>query len=100
MDSWIVKSLNSGVDSIKILDEFMKLMMSDYLVPVTCSLVMLGLWFHGPKHIHRELNQLTVCIAAGGIGTVNLLIAILNAIYFRPRPVSYTHLTLPTTPYV
>ena len=94
MDPWIVKFLNNGVGSFKILDEFMKLMMSDYLVPVTCSLVMLGLWFHGPKHIHRELNQLTVCIAAGGIGTVNLLIAILNAIYFRPRPFEVMELNL------
>ena len=94
MDSWIVQWLNKGVGTFGIWDEFIKAMMSDYLVPVSCSLVMVGLWFHGSKYLDRESNQIVVCIAAGGIGAANLIIAVLNSFYFRLRPFEVLDLNL------
>ena len=94
MDAWIVKLLNSGVGKFELWDALIESLMSDYFVPVTCSLAMIGLWFRGPKPIDRESNQIIVCIAAGAIGLSNLLIAIFNSFYFRLRPFELQDLNL------
>lgn len=93
MDSTIVKWLNSGVGNAGIWDDFMRAVVSDYLVPMLGSLVLLGLWFWGTGE-ERTRNQLTTIAGAMGIGFANLATFLVNDAYFRARPFVDLDLTL------
>ena len=47
MDGAIVRWLNGGVGRFAPLDALMEVLVSDYFVPVTGSLLLLGLWLYG-----------------------------------------------------
>ena len=101
MDGAIVRFLNSGVGNVALFDWLMNVLVSDYFVPVTGSLVLIALWMTGP-HDTRPLNQVTTMIAAGGIGAANAVTTIINGMVERPRPFVDNDLTLlfysPTDP--
>jgi undecaprenyl-diphosphatase len=61
-------------------------MVSDYLVPVVFSVVLLGLWFGWADQAMRERHQRGVMLAGIGVGIANVMVKISNAFYFRPRP--------------
>lgn len=85
MDGAIVRWLNSGVGAFAPWDMFMHAIVSDYLVPVAGSLVMVGMWFWG-QGIERYRNQVAVIVGNTAVGITNGLISAINAAYFRPRP--------------
>ena len=101
MDGAIVRFLNSGVGDFALFDSLMTMLVSDYFVPVTGSLLLLALWLTG-NHGTRPLNQVTTIIGAAGIGTANAITTIINGIVERPRPFVDNDLTLlfypPTDP--
>lgn len=68
------------------LDSLMVAIVNDYLMPVGLSLVLLSLWFEGASPTQREKHQRGVLAAALAVGLANLLVALLNDVYFRPRP--------------
>ena len=78
--------LNSWVGRFSPLDRIVELTVSDYLVPLTMSLVLLGLWFAGHSNAHRERNQLGVMTAVLSVTIVNLIVELLNLVLYRPRP--------------
>ncbi len=94
MDGAIVRWLNDGVGRFTPLDRFMEAMVSDYLVPLFGSLVLIGLWFYGTDNASRAANQVTAAIGIGSIGVANLIVAIVNALVWRSRPVLDNDLTL------
>ena len=71
--------LNGWVGRFSPLDRIVELTVSDYLVPLTMSLALLGLWFAGHSSAHRERNQL-------GVMTAILSVAVVNKFLYRPRP--------------
>jgi undecaprenyl-diphosphatase len=85
LDTAIVEWLNSGVGRFPWWDAFIEAMVSDYLVPVLGSLVLLGFWFWGRGQV-RIGNQLTTIAGAMSIGLANLVTLLINDIYFRARP--------------
>ena len=101
MDGAILRSLNAGVGKFAPFDMLMEAFVSDYLVPVAGSLVLLGLWFYG-NGATRPSNQTTTMIAAAAIGGANLVTTILNDLVNRTRPFVDNDLTLlfyePTDP--
>ena len=78
--------LNGWVGRFSPLDRVVELTVSDYLVPLTMSLVLLGLWFAGHSSEHRERNQLGVMTAILSVAVVNLIVELLNLVLYRPRP--------------
>lgn len=80
--SWV----NGLAGKSAILDGIMKLVGNDYFIPVSFSLVLLGLWFSDENRTQRERNQRTVLCTALSLGITNGLIKLLNLLYFRPRP--------------
>lgn len=56
----------------------------DYLVPVSLSLLLLGLWFSLSTPWGQ--NQRAVMAAGLALGLANLSVKVLNWFYFRPRP--------------
>jgi len=77
------------VGKYPLLDSFMRLMASDYFVPVSMSLILLRLWFAGQDGKSRERNQMTVFTAAVAIGLSNVVVKVCNIFYDihqSPRP--------------
>ncbi|MBM3944576.1 MAG: phosphatase PAP2 family protein [SAR202 cluster bacterium] len=72
----------------------MELVVSDYLVPVCMALTVLALWFSASDRARRMRQQITVFVALTAMALSNLLVFIVNALYFRPRPFVDHDLTL------
>ena len=86
--------LNGWVGRFPALDAIARLTISDYLVPVVLSLILLGLWFAGRTSALRERNQRGVMTALLGLALANLMVEAFNQVLFRPRPFSELEVSL------
>ena len=64
----------------------MELVVSDYLIPVTLVLGLVGLWFMGSDRDTRKRYQIGLFVALTSMALSSLSVFIINAAYFRPRP--------------
>ena len=78
--------INQWVGTFPWLDNVVKLVVSDYLVPVVFSVVLLGLWFGWRGQGMRDRHQRGVILAGIGLGISNAAVAIINLHFFRLRP--------------
>lgn len=85
-DEKIFLWINSLAGTLPLLDEIVQWMVSDYLVPMSLAITLLGLWFVGNDRMTRQKHQIGVFVALGSMGLSSLTVYILNLIYFRPRP--------------
>ena len=85
-DAEIFLWLNSGVGAVPFLDRVVQWIVSDYLIPVVFSAILLGLWFGWRDQDMRELHQRGVMVAGIGVGIANAIVKTTNAFYFRHRP--------------
>lgn len=85
LSGWTVW-ITGFVGNVPALDQLMRLLVSDFLVPVAICLVMLGLWLGHSDRARREFYQRTVMNAAVAIGISALVVRILNVHFFWPRP--------------
>ena len=86
MDAAVVRWLNSGVGTLPWLDEAIKVLVSDYFMPVALALLLLGVWFGARTAASRELHQRAVLTAMLGVAFGNLAVQIIGAVTFRDRP--------------
>jgi len=89
LDARIVLWLNQAVGIFGPLDAAMYVLGSDYFVPVSQALGLLGLWFSGETQRHREHRQRAVLRAALSLGFAALVIVICNHFWFRERPFAH-----------
>ncbi len=68
------------------LDNVMKLLVSDFFLPVVITLATFALWFAGRTLEERTRNQWAFLYAVVGAGFSNLFVRIVNQHHFRPRP--------------
>ena len=85
-DAEIFLWLNGGVGAVPFLDRIVQWVVSDYLIPLVFSTILLGLWFGWRDQGMRELHQRGVMVAGMGVGIANAAVKITNAFYFRHRP--------------
>lgn len=85
-DEQILFWITDLVGTSSLLDNFMRLVVNDYFIPICFSLILLALWFWGRDQESREENQRSVLRAAVTLGTVSLVIMISNALYDGARP--------------
>jgi undecaprenyl-diphosphatase len=64
----------------------MRLVASDYLIPLAMILVQVALWFIGPNPAHRERSQRSVLITLTAIAFASLIVKVINLFYDRLRP--------------
>jgi undecaprenyl-diphosphatase len=64
----------------------MRWVVSDYLVPVSLALTLVGLWFVGSDRMVRQRHQIGMFVALSSMGLSSLTVLIINITYFRPRP--------------
>ena len=68
------------------MDRIVEVTVSDYLVPLTMALMLLGLWFAGHSKAHREHNQLGAMTAILSVAMANFIVELFNKFWYRPRP--------------
>ena len=78
--------INGWVGTSTIFDRVIQWVVSDYLVPVMFSVVLLGLWFGWADQAMRERHQRGVMLAGIGVGIACTAVKIANEFYFRHRP--------------
>ena len=86
--------LNGWPEHLPWLGTIVRAVVSDYLVPVLLSLVLLGLWFSGATAEARERNQRGVMTAILGLAFANLVVQVINHFVFRPRPFTTLEVSL------
>ncbi|MCI0439560.1 MAG: hypothetical protein L0177_10575, partial [Chloroflexi bacterium] len=77
--------INGLAGRVELADRVMRWVVSDYLVPVTLALLLVGMWFVGDKET-RQKHQLGIFVALTSMGLSSLAVFTINAFYFRPRP--------------
>ena len=70
------------------------LLAGDYLVPVSLSLALVAMWFGGPDKETRQRYQLGLMVALTSMALSSLVVLMVNAQYFRPRPFDAVDVTL------
>ena len=78
--------LNSLVGRFTPFDRVMEWVVSDYMIPVSLALALVGLWFMGRDEIERKKHQIGVFVALSSMGFSSLTVFVINALYTRPRP--------------
>lgn len=78
--------INHWVGTLPAFDRVIEWVVSDYLIPVVFSVVLLGLWFGWRGQAMRELHQRGVMLAGIGVGVANIVVKLTNLFYFRHRP--------------
>ena len=86
LDEVIFLWVNGWAGKFTALDEVMRLIASDYLVPVTLALILFALWFAGTDLETRERYQIGILVAVFAVALANSSIEVLNNFYFRDRP--------------
>jgi undecaprenyl-diphosphatase len=78
--------LNGLAGRYDALDALMRVLASDYLVPLLGVLSIVGLWYAGRTPAERERFQVTLLIGAASVGLANLAVVLLNRVWDRTRP--------------
>ena len=78
--------LNGLVGELPFFDRIVELVVSDYLVPVSLALALVGMWFAGGDKLARQRHQVGVFVALSAMALSSLAVFTINAAYFRPRP--------------
>jgi undecaprenyl-diphosphatase len=94
IDTELFLWLNQWVGHFPIVDDIVRVLVSDYLVPIISSLTLLGLWFWGKDHQQRSRHQKATLTAIIGLALSNLTVLLLNQHYFRIRPFNVHEVSL------
>ena len=86
IDASLLIWLNGLSGSVKIFDDLMRVIASDYLMPLVLSLSMFGLWFSGKTPFQRMTYQLTTLMGISALLISNAVVWLFNSLWHRPRP--------------
>ena len=84
LDYQLFTTINQFAGQWPWLDALARLFINDYFVPTVIAITLLALWFEA--HPARVINQRAVLVGALSAVLVNILVKIMNLLYFRPRP--------------
>jgi undecaprenyl-diphosphatase len=86
IDADLVIWLNGLSGNVKIFDDLMRIVASDYLMPLTFSLAMFGLWFSGKNPAERIRYQIAMLMGISALSLSNVVVLLINISWDRPRP--------------
>ena len=86
IDANIVIWLNGLSGNVKLFDDLMRLVASDYLMPLVFSLAMFGLWFSGKTPAQRVKYQVQMLVGISALALANVVVWLINITWDRPRP--------------
>lgn len=85
-DSGIILWLNGQSGRSQLFDDLMRVVGSDYLMPIAFSATLIGLWFAGRGQETRARYQMAALVGMGALGISNVAVWLLNISWARPRP--------------
>ncbi len=85
-DFQLFQLINNLAGRNPILDGLMCLLVNDYFLTTSMSLILVAFWFEGQDRGQRERNQKAVLRAIVTLFIANILLKLCNLVYFRPRP--------------
>lgn len=87
LDYWLFMTINGLAGQWPWLDAPARLLLNDYFVPTVMALALLALWFES-KNLpgFAQANRQAVLTASLSATLANVLLKIMNLLYFRPRP--------------
>ena len=86
VDERIFLWINGLAGRVPLLDRIVEWVVSDYLVPASLALTLIGIWFVGSDRVTREKHQVGVFVALTSMALSSFTVLLINAIYSRPRP--------------
>ena len=78
--------INGFVGTVPVLDRVAQWVVSDYLTPIALALLLVVMWFIERDREERIRQQLGVFVALTSLALSNLVVFVINMLYFRPRP--------------
>ncbi len=94
LDYALFQVINGLAGRWVLVDQIMRLLVNEYLVPTLLALMLLGLWFTGQPAEVRRRNQRAVLVAALAVLASAVIVKLCNLVYFRPRPFATHPVTL------
>ncbi len=85
-DTNIVLWLNGLAGNLRVIDELLKVLASDYLMPLLFSTAVVAVWFAGRTDEARRRFQMASLVGMSAIGFSNLAVFGINSVWDRPRP--------------
>jgi len=85
-DFQLFRLINNLAGCNAFLDGLMRLLVNEYFLTTTMSLILVISWFEGGDRDRREQNQRAVLRAIVALFVANIILKLCNLIYFRPRP--------------
>jgi undecaprenyl-diphosphatase len=86
LDFQLFQLVNSLAGRNDVLDGLARLLVNDYFLTTTMSLILVIFWFEGGDRDRREQNQRGVLRAIIALFVANIILKLCNLVYFRPRP--------------
>ena len=85
-DTNFVLWLNGLSGNVQVIDDLLKVLSSDYLMPLLFSTAVVAIWFAGRTHLERSRYQVASLVGMSSIGFSNLAVFGINSVWDRPRP--------------
>ena len=85
-DSTVFFWINGLAGHVPAVDSFMRLIASDYLIPLSMTLVQFVLWFIAPSPERRERNQKATFVTFTAVGFACFVVKMIDLSYHRLRP--------------
>ncbi len=89
MDYALFRLINGLAGRSPLLDELMRFLATDYMVPTIAMTLVVLLWFSG--HVERQRQ---IFLALLSVVVTNVVVKAMNLVYFRPRPFTDHDVTL------
>ena len=86
VDTEIALWLNDLAGNVRFIDDLLRILASDYLMPLLFSTAVVALWFAGRTDLVRPRYQMASLVGMSSIGFSNLAVFTINSIWHRPRP--------------
>lgn len=86
LDLQLFQLINELAGHNDVLDGLMRLLVNEYFLNTTMSLILVMFWFEGKDQDQRERNQRAILRGIIALFIANIILKLCNLIYFRPRP--------------
>lgn len=85
-DFQLFQLINNLAGHNAFLDGLARLLVNDYFLTTTMSLILVAFWFEGQDQEQRERNQRAVLQVVIALFMANIILKLCNLVYVRPRP--------------